>query len=191
MRQSTLMLLIVLQFNLYGQDVENRIKDVRAMYQEKVQNRLSYIMQEQDITSHYWVYDGEGDDSESVTLTSYFSNDNIMITEVMREQSNMWYRRLTTIEYYYKSDSIFFIYNVASTSNYVHGETGIKIDNEFVNEKRFYFAENGKCIRYLSKEFEGKPNVIDSLRNITKNIELSCEDIQYYIDEAKQYLSKE
>ena len=191
MRQSTLILLAFLQLNLYGQDVENRIKDIRAMYHERVQNKSSFTMQEKDITSRYWVYDGEGDDSESVTLTSYFSSGGVMIIEVKREQSNMWYSRATTIEYYYKSDSIFFIYNVTSMSNYVHGETGIKIDNELVNEKRFYFAENGKCIRCLSKEFEGKPNVIDSLRNVTKNVELSCEDIQYQIDEIKQYLSKE
>jgi len=124
MRQSTLILLVLLQLNLYGQNIDNRIKDIRAMYQERVQNKSSYTVKEKDITSRYWVYDGEGDDSESITLTSYFSGEDIVIIEVKREQSNMWFSRVINNEYYYKSDSIFFIYNVTSTSNYVHGEKG-------------------------------------------------------------------
>jgi hypothetical protein len=57
-----------------------------------------------------------------------------------------------------------------------------------ITEDRVYFGKDGKCIRYLYKKFEGEPEKIDSIRNVTPNREFDCLYSNDLVERIENYL---
>ena len=186
MKQSTLLLLTVLQFNLYGQDVENRIKDIRTMYQQTVAEKDNYSTKEKDIT--WKAFSGEYDRYSKATAVSYYDvKKHLKLVKCMFSSSGQYSNFYSEAELYYNSDSLYFLYSVRKNTQWqeVYQQKGKSTSQ---TEERVYFGEDGKCIRYLYKEYNGKPEQIDSLQKVTPNQEFECMYSDEMVKRIEEYL---
>lgn len=181
------LLFFILNSSLFGQNVDTRIKEIREMHQKIVSEKDSYVAKEKEVTWDVFEYNEEDDRYVKAIIISFFNNEEKKIVEVKSEISQQWFHNLNTIECYFDNDSLFFTYVVNERANYKYEESGIKVDTKKIKEKRIYFDKYGRCIRYLIKDVEGKPEVIDSLRQVTPNVELNCLDAQELIKEVEKY----
>jgi len=72
MKKFRLLLLLFLTFQLkvYSQDVDNRINEIRKMYQQTINEKSLYSTKEEDIT--WKAFSGDDDSYSKATATNYY-----------------------------------------------------------------------------------------------------------------------
>jgi hypothetical protein len=191
MRINIVFVFLILAVNLKGQDVTNRINEIREMYQKTLKEKENYTTQVKDITWASFEYNEEEDRTLKKTITYYCDGNKIKMavisTSIISDYSS--YKQET--ECYYENDSIFFIYLVERSSE--RTSLNPEQSNEMVNvkEKRIYFDVLGNCIRFLNKEANGTPYKIDSLCQKEQNVEQNCSNSIDIVYEVFSLLKKE
>lgn len=181
-----LLLLLITQLKIYSQDIDNRINEIRKMYQQTVSEKSLYSTKEKDIT---WKAFSGGDDTYSKAIaTSYFNNKGELKLIIINTSSIGQLREFSgRYELYYNLDSLFFLYSTRNNITWkeVYEQKGKTYS---ITEDRVYFGKDGKCIRYLYKKFEGEPEKIDSIRNVTPNREFDCLYSNDLVERIENYL---
>ncbi len=189
MKNFIILLCLFISFStLYGQDVEEEIRNIRKMYQNIMEEKDSYDTLEQNVTWDIFEYDEMDDRYVKATMRSYFLKQEKKIVEVRRQITQQWYSNTNTIISYFDNDRVFFIYSINERVSFKYEDDGIKKDKNKIKEERIYLNKKNKCIRYLIKNVEGKPDIIDSLQHVTPNVEIECKKAQKLIDRTKRYL---
>ena len=184
MKYVILILLINCAFAVFGQEKDNRILEIRKMYQATVNDIKNFATQEKDVT--WLAFSGDEDAYSKAVATKYFNNQNqlklIKITYSSSGQLTGFYAK---DELYFYNDSIYFIYSKNENSSWeeVYEQKGKTYS---ASEERVYYNTNGECIRYLTKEIDWTFQNIDSLLFITGNNEIDC----MYAKELKERITK-
>jgi hypothetical protein len=177
--------------NLKGQDVTNRINEIREMYQKTLKEKENYTTQVKDITWESFEYNEEEDRTLKKTITYYYDVNKIKMTVISTSIISDYSSYKQETECYYENDSIFFIYSVERSSE--RTSLNPEQSNEMVNvkEKRIYFDVLGNCIRFLNKEANGTPDTIDSLCQKEQNVEQNCSSSTDIVHEIFSLLKEE
>ncbi|SDD28451.1 hypothetical protein [Williamwhitmania taraxaci] len=172
MRINIVFVFLILAVNLKGQDVTNRINEIREMYQKTLMEKENYTTQAQDITWESFEHNEEEDRTLKKTITYYYDANKIKIAVISTSIISDYSSYKLETECYYENDSIFFIYSVERSSE--RTSLNPEQSNEMVNvkEKRIYFDVLGNCIRFLNKEANGTPDMIDSLCQKEQNVSM-------------------
>lgn len=181
------LLLLFVTAHLFGQS-DNRINEIREMYQKIIEDKQNFDTAQIDITWKVFEYNEEDDRYVQAMLTTYFENEQKKIVEIKIGESQQWFQKDNVIECYFNKDSLFFAYVIKTTSNYEYGEKGITIYQQEISEHRLYFNEKGECIRYLIKEVVGKPEETEKLLKTATNIEDECINAVDLIENIRKYL---
>jgi hypothetical protein len=191
MRINIVLVFLILAVNLKGQDVTNRINEIREMYQKTLKEKENYTTQVKDITWESFEYNEEEDRTLKKTITYYYDVNKIKMTVISTSIISDYSSYKQETECYYENDSIFFIYSVERSSE--RTSLNPEQSNEMVNvkEKRIYFDVLGNCIRFLNKEANGTPDTIDSLCQKEQNVEQNCSSSTDIVHEIFSLLKEE
>ena len=174
MKKNIVLILLILSVNLKGQDITNRINEIRYMYQKAQNEKEHYTKQVKDITWDSFEYDEEEDRSLKKNITYYYdANEMVMAlihTSIISDYSS--YRN--DVECYFKNDSLFFVYSIERRCNRTSFNPEQSNETINVTEERIYFDAYENCIRFLKKEAEGTTETIDSICEKKQNIEQDC-----------------
>lgn len=177
MKINIVFVFLVLMLNAKGQQVSNRIDEIKEMYQKINSEKENYSSQKKDITWESFENNKDDDKSLEKTINYYYNGSQIMMivinTSIIGDYS--YYKQ--KLECYYANDSIFFIYLTEKSEERTSLDPESSSETVTAVEKRIYLDKSEKCIRYLKKETEGTPDVIDELCKKSQNVEQNCSDI--------------
>ena len=160
--------------NLVGQDIELQIRAIRSEYNTIVANKEKYEVITINVPPQdLFPFDGEGDEPYiKKTITYYIDENKIKLIVVSNECSFPWYTEFEQIEYYLKSNKVFFIYQHYKIDKYSF-EDNWDVMVTAIKERRIYYDSN-RPIKCLIKEVEGEPSEINFMLNKTTNKEEDC-----------------
>ena len=174
MRIIVVLILLVLSVNLKGQNVTNRINDIRDMYQKTQKEKSHYQKQVKDITWDSFEYDEDEDRNLKKAITYYYKANKIKIAVICTNIISDYSSYVKETECYFENDTIYFIYSVERHSERTSLNSEQSSETINVKEERVYLNDLGKCIRYLKKEVDGSIENIDSLCKKEQNVEQDC-----------------
>lgn len=188
MKISIVLLFLMSVLNLKGQEVTNRINEIRKMYQTIIEGKENYSTQVKDITWETFEHNQEEDRSLKKTVTYYCDGKQIKMAIISTSIISDYSLYKQEAECYYENGSVFFVY--LSENKRERTSLDPENSNEAVNviEKRIYLDKSEKCIYCLQKEIEGSSDTIESLRQKSKNIEQECTEIADVIYEILSLL---
>jgi len=181
-----LLLFLITQLKTYSQDIDSRIDEIRKMYLQITSEKTLYTTKEKDIT--WKAFSGDDDTYSKATATSYFNFNKELKLIILNYSS---YGQMSMFEaedeLYYQNNKLYFIYSINNNIHWkeVYEQKGKTYS---ITEERIYFGADGRCIRYLYRKLEEKPEKIDSLRNITPNRELDCSYSKDLVKRIENYL---
>lgn len=190
MKMNIVFVFLALTLNAKGQEVSNRIDEIRKMYQQITSEKENYSTQIKDITWETFEYNEEDDRSLEKIIRFYCDSNQLKMVIINTRIFSDYSLYKQEIECYYENDAVLFIYLVEEKNDRTSFDP--EHSNETVNviEMRIYFDTSGNCIRYLKKETEGSPDDIDSLRRKSQNIEQDCSEITDFIYETLSILKE-
>ena len=166
--------MLTLTFNLKGQDVTDRIAEIREMYKEIIKEKDYYSKKVKDITWNSFEYNDEEDRSLKKYISYYHNDDQIKMAIISTSIISDYRSYKRESECYYKKDSIFFIYISERISERTSFDPDQSNETVHVKEKRIYFDSSGNCILFLVKEAKGNPDSMDYILQKNQNIEEDC-----------------
>ncbi|UKN02175.1 hypothetical protein K6119_01415 [Paracrocinitomix mangrovi] len=152
-------LLVLLSFNSFSQDEEQRIKDIRKWY-ASIESQLENCRVDtlQDFNDSEYVIGGY------VEVFGYFDTISNSYIKFEEQASYDWAYAITS--YYFHEGQLFFIFTEGSGPGEMYTAEELEITEEelwnrggeaktiVAFEERYYYDSDGKCIRKLHKEKE-------------------------------------
>jgi len=180
-------MLMIMSPLVKGQDRDTIIKQIRVEYQRIQASKSTYIKKVFDKSKELYAPNDSTDEAIRKKIISiFFDKEKIVLIEIYELFDMMWISETNT-EYYFKDDTIFFIYNKMTIKDW-EGFDNLEDRNTKVIEQRIYLFKE-KCIKYLEKKVEGKLSEIENMVKKAPNIEKNCSEEEYniksYIDEVK------
>lgn len=188
MRINIVFVFCMLALNLKGQEVTNRINEIRDMYQKIINEKENYSTRVKDITWESFEYNEEEDRTLKKTITYYYDGNQVQIAVISTSIISDYSSYKQEVECYYQNDSVFFIYLTEKQNE--RTSLNPEQSNETVNitEKRIYLDKLENCIRVLKKEAVGTPDAIDSLCQKAQNMEQNCREVTDIVHETLSLL---
>ena len=187
-------LIVLYPLNLFGQNIDSLIRNIRSEYNLIVKNKDSY--KKTVLNINLYDDDDEGDNplSKEKAITYYMDETNNQIKLISIYEASYMYSYYTLgaslTEYYLKDGNPFFIFQQSkgrlevgssgniediltkATEHRIYTVGNIDYQRTYVSNARYYSINN--CIKYLVKSVEGKLSDTNDLLQKTANTEIDC-----------------
>jgi len=176
--------------SIKGQEVPNRIKEIREKYGKIMSEKKYFSKQVKDITWDVLEYDEDDQKFKEKTITYYYDGSQVKMVVIYTTIYDDYNFYEQEIECYLDDDSVLFVYLVEkqgfrSLSDISFSET------EFdTTEKRIYLDKEERCVRFLVKEMKCSIETIEQFQKKTPNVEQECSDTTDVIAEILFLIKK-
>ncbi len=198
---------ILICTNIFSQQntTKSRIAYIRKAYSEyKIDDngnsKHTYEKQETDLSYEYYnpilnldeyykTYNSDEDDNYGYqkTITRYYENNVLRLAKMYGYLDNSYSIDAQSAECYYDADGLYFLYVVDSKTPVYQDN----VDFEFsTTEYRYYFDQDGKCIRLLKKDYGGPYGDIEAISKAANNVEIPYVENDPILTEIKTLLEK-
>ena len=167
-----------------GQEISNRIKEIKEMYGKIMSEKKSFSKQVKDITWDALEYDEDDQKFKEKTITYYCDGSQIrmiVIYTTIYDDYNFYEQE---VECYFNNDSVLFIYSIEKQGFRSLFDIPFSEMEFDIIEKRIYLDKEEKCVRFLVKEMRCSIDTMEQFQKKTPNVEQECSDATDVIDET-------